>query len=440
MMEEAFAMKMILRKLVLIIVCASVFVLSACGVSSQHAKAIEQAIIGYSDYYIEVRNLSDQVETGYQLIDSKQSAVTYTITANIPDYTSADFQRVQYTLPAPDLNAKSTVLYQKKAVLAIRQVLETYALNNSVSTYLDVPITFDVVSGGSGWAASMKGTSKTQIQQTVETIMLSLLEKSADYQQYYRTALVSDELSMLLSDAMGGAEYAALVDIQSITQNTDGSYIAALSYPDPVGVFTALGTAYVASFNQSFYGDPLKVSLTADGLGQLNTAGITRVKDNVTVSLNTETNTAELIDAASLLTRISEAKQAADESASAAVNAAWRIAPQEPPESGTVLEGTSSGNQIVFKTGATLGSYYYVRFYAISSEDTSEEGALTAGMFIIGGKTAKIDLPSGYYRVACFVGENWYGLDTLFGKDGKQYEGRSAITSREGYINTVSFQ
>ena len=36
--------------------------LTGCGALSQHAKAIETAIVGYSDYYIEVYDLSGQVK------------------------------------------------------------------------------------------------------------------------------------------------------------------------------------------------------------------------------------------------------------------------------------------------------------------------------------------------------------------------------------------
>lgn len=439
-MEEEMAMKNPRRILAIPLICACALVLYGCGAVSQHAKAIEQAIVGYSDYYIEVRNLQDQVTSGYEHIDPKQSAVTYSITVNIPDYSSAEFQSVPYPLPKPDFNAKNAALYQKKAVLALRQAVETYALNNGASSYVELPVSFDVVSSGNGWAASLTSKSKVEIQKTVETMMVPLLLANDQYKQNFRLALVSDELNTLLADAVGGEEYATLIEIVSIESIADGNYSVLVSYPDPEAVFAALGEAYAASFNQPFYGEPLTVSLTARGLSALDTSTMPRVEDGVMVSFDAETNTCALIEAASLFSRVSFAKQQAEETTARAVNARWHVAPLDPPDSGAVLEGASAGNQIVIKTGATLGRYYYVRFFAISGEDVSEEGTMTAGLFMVGGKTAKINLPSGYYRVACTVGENWYGLEALFGKEGKQYAGKSAIVSREGYINTISFQ
>jgi hypothetical protein len=416
-------------------------VLSACGAASQHQKAIEQAIVGYSDYYIVVRDLSTQVKDGYSKIDPKQSVVNYTISVEIPDYSSANFQNVAYTVPEPDATTVSAEQYQKKAILSIRQALETYALKNpSTTSYISIPVTFDVMSSGNGWTASITTASKTAIQQAVESSMLQILSANETYQKNTQFAQLNSSLAALLADPLGGAEYAALVEFSNVTQTADGAYTADVSYPDPTAVYAALGEVYVNSYNQSFYGDPITVSLTADGLSRMDTSAMPRVQDKITASYDSGTNTYALVDAKDLLARVTAARQQAEAAASDAVNATWRIQPLDPPASGTVLEGTSTGNKIVFKTGGTLGRYYYVRLYAISGEDVSEEGTLSAGLFLIGGKSATVLLPTGFYRVSCIVGDDWYGPDTLFGKDAKKYAGKNALESREGYVNTISFQ
>ena len=61
-------------------------------------------------------------------------------------------------------------------------------------------------------------------------------------------------------------------------------------------------------------------------------------------------------------------------------------------------------------------------------------------MFIVGGKSATVLLPTGFYRDSCIVGNDWYEPDALFGKDSKKYAGKNALESREGYVNTISFQ
>jgi hypothetical protein len=416
------------------------FVLSACGAASQHQKAIEQAIVGYSDYYIVVRDLSNQVKDGYSKIDPNQSVVNYTISVEIPDYLSSDFQSVPYTVPEPDAATINAEQYQKKAILSIRQALETYALKNSTSSSIRVPVTFDVLSSGNGWTASITTGSKAAIQQAVETSMIQILAANETYQKNTQLAQLNSSLAALLSEPLGGAEYAALVEFTSVSQTADGAYIASLSYPDPAEVYSALGEAYVNSYNQSFYGDPIAITLTADGLSQMDTSAMARVQDTITASCDAATGTYALLDAKDLIARVTAARQQAEAAASDAVNTAWRIQPLDPPESGTVLEGTSTGNKIVFKAGGTLGRYYYIQLYAISGEDVSEEGILTAGLFIIGGKSAEVLLPTGFYRVACLVGDDWYGPDTLFGKDSKKYAGKNALESREGYVNTISFQ
>ena len=417
------------------------FSLSACGVASEHQKAIEQAIVGYSDYYIVVRDLSMQVKDGYSKIDPKQSVVNYTISVDIPDYASAEFQNVSYTVPEPDATTINSEEYQKKSILSIRQALETYALKNpSTTSYISIPVTFDVMSSGNGWTASLTTASKTAIQQSVENSMLQILNTNETYQKNARFAQINGSLAELLSDPLGGAEYAALVEFSNVTQTSDGVYTVSLSYPDPTAVYAALGDAYVNSYNQSFYGDPIAITLTADGLSRVDTSAMPRVQDTITASYDSATNTYALVDAKNLLARVTAAKQQAEAAASDAINATWRIQPLDPPESGTVLEGTSTGNKIVFKAGGTLGRYYYIRLYAISGEDVSEEGTLTAGLFVIGGKSATVLLPTGFYRVSCMVGDDWYGPDTLFGKDAKKYAGKNALESREGYVNTISFQ
>lgn len=428
------------RIIPLILVFATVPLFFACSSALQHQKAIEQAIVGYSDYYIVVRDLSSQVREGYSNIDPKQSAVNYVISIEIPDYSGSDFQNVSYTVPDLDSSVTSADQYRQKSILALRQTLETYALENPVASYSSLAATFDVVSSGNGWAASINASSKAAIQQSVENSMLLILETNATYQKNVQLAGLNSALRALLAETLGGTEYAALVELSNVSQSPDGVVAASLSYPDPAAVYSALGRAYVDSYNQPFYGDPIAVSLTAEGLNRLDSSALPRVQDEITATYDAATNTCTLVDAKSLIARVTAAQQQAEEAASAEINAAWRIEPLEPPESGSVLEGESSGNQIILKTGAALGRYYYVRFYAISGEDVTEEGSLTAGMFVVGGTSAKINLPVGYYRISCFVGEDWYGPDVLFGKDAKQYAGKSAVESREGYVNTISFQ
>ena len=64
-----------LRKTALIILTAAVLLLSfGCSENAQ-TKAITEAIVAYTDYYIEVRNLGDQVRAQSETVDSSAKSV-----------------------------------------------------------------------------------------------------------------------------------------------------------------------------------------------------------------------------------------------------------------------------------------------------------------------------------------------------------------------------
>ena len=413
---------------------------SGCVGASGQTQAITDAIVAYSDYYIEVRNLSSQMkeQTSNQSADS--ATQEYTILADIPDYTSVELSTIGFTLPETTLSLGSATAYERQAAIALRHALEQYAGTGAISTVIQIPVTFTVVKNDSKWTANLSSQSKLNIQDTVETLVLGVLQANTDYQTAYQTMQVSAALAGLLKDTFGGAEYTDLVQLDQLQLSPDGTYHATISYPDPEYVFSALGAAYASSFNQVFYSNELAAELTTDGIPDVDLSNAPIRSAEIVLSYDTETKNGLLIDDGGLTQLIQTAKATAEATVSEQINAQWRVAPLEVPENGTILEGESAGNTIKFKTSAALGSYFYVRFYAISSEDATEDGTLQLGVFIKGGKSATFSLPSGYYRVSCLVGDNWYGLDQLFGKDYKTYSGGNAIQSRDGYQNSVSFE
>lgn len=413
-------------------------VFSGCSSVGSQIQAISDAVESYSDYYIEVRNLSDQVRAqASQSVDGRRT-LDYTITVDIPDYASMDRSAVAFAPPAPDYSAQNAESYARICALTLRQALDQYALEHTVSAYVHLPVAISVSASG-GWKANLSSQSKLEIQQTAENMIAAALKQDAVYQSSYHCMQVASALPGLLSDAFGGEAYARLIEISGLTQQPDGTYLALFSYLDPETVYDALANSYESSFNQPFYGDERTAVLSANELPDAELSQSAWLNASVTVTLDETTGECTLLDDGGLGAGIAQIRARAEADASAAVNAAWRIAPQTPPKSGAILEGESEGNSVVFQAGADLGTYFYVRFYAISSEDVSEEGTLKLGVFILGGKSASIHLPSGYYRVSCAVGESWYGLAELFGSDGTVYDGSNAVRSRKGYENTVSF-
>ena len=422
------------------ILFALLLLVSGCVGTGGQTQAITDAIIAYSDYYIEVRNLSSQVKAQVSSQTTDSATQEYTILTDIPDYTSVDLSTVGFTLPEPTISLGSAAAYERQATVALRHALEQYAGTGAISSVIQIPVKFTVVKGDNQWTANLTSQSKLNIQDTVENLILGVLQENADYQSAYQTMQISAALAGLLADTFGGAEYTQLVQLDQLQKSVDGTYSATISYPDSEAVFSALGAAYAASFNQSFYGDELVADLSTDGIPDIDLSAAQMRRAEISLSYDAETKSGSLINDGGLKELIQTAKSAAEATVSAQINTQWRVAPLETPESGTILEGESTGNTIKFKTSAALGSYFYVRFYAISGDDATEEGTLQLGIFINGGKSAKFNLPSGYYRVSCLVGANWYGLDHLFGKDYKTYSGGNAIQSRDGYQNSVSFE
>ena len=421
-------------------ISALLLLASGCAGTGGQTQAITDAIIAYSDYYIEVRNLSSQVKAQVSSQNTDSDTQEYTILADIPDYTSVDLSIIGFSLPEPSISLGSAAAYDRQASTALRHALEQYAGTGAISTVIQIPVKFTVVKNDNKWTANLSSQSKLNIQDTIETLVLGVLKENTDYQTAYQTMQVSAALAGLLTDTFGGAEYTDLVQLDQLRQSADGSYTATISYPDPEFVFSALGEAYAASFNQQFYGNELAADLSTDGIPDVDLSNVPMRSAEINLSYDTETKNGSLINDGGLKDLIQTAKTTAEATVSAQINAQWRVAPLETPESGTILEGESAGNTIKFKTSAALGSYFYVRFYSIPGDDATEDGTLQLGVFIQGGKSATFSLPSGYYRVSCLVGDNWYGLDNLFGKDYKTYSGGNAIQSRDGYQNSVSFE
>jgi len=418
------------------LLCAASLLLCGCGASGAHEKAIENAVVAYPDYYIEVRSLSEQVRSQYD--DSGENAAEYTITAFVPYYPSLDERIVSFDPPAPDYSLPAAQ-YRTRARLLLRQSLETYALEHELDSYAEVPLTFTVYRSGSSWEAALSGVSKNEIKRTVESMMDQILDGSESYTQNARLCAIAESKDALLKDVFGGGDYVSLAGVTDVRSEGNGLYTLYLDFPDPVELYAALAEDYYASYNQPFYGSEASVSLSADDLSGVDVSGMAYTTGSAMISCDAG-GVCTLYEAPSLETYIASAKAAAEGTAAARINAEWRVPEQETPSSGTILEGESCGNDIVFVTNAELGTYYYVRFYLLPGEDASEEGKLTLGVFITGGKKATVRLPSGYYRVDCHTGDAWYGLDALFGADGDAFGSDNAIRSRSGYINTISFE
>ncbi|MEZ4509086.1 MAG: hypothetical protein R2881_05395 [Eubacteriales bacterium] len=289
-------MRSVVRYIAIVVFAlAASLLLFGCSESAQ-TKAITDAVIAYTDYYIEVRNLSDQVNEQAAKTDGSAKSVDYVINVEIPDYTKIDVSSTGFILPEPSVSTRSASSYEQQATLALRQAMERYVMQNGADEYLILPVTFSINAEGAGWTANMTSQSKLDIQHTVEDMIHGILLEMDGYSGNYQRMQVSSALSELLKDAFGGIEYAKLITVNDIVVGEDGSFDATLSYPDAMFVYSALGGAYVSSYNQPFYGSERVVSLTTEGLNKVDLTSAPQLSATVRVSYDTTSQQYALLD------------------------------------------------------------------------------------------------------------------------------------------------
>ena len=123
-------MRSIVRYIAIVVfLAASSLFLFGCSENAQ-TKAITDAVVAYTDYYIEVRNLSDQVREQSTKTDTSAKSVDYVINVEIPDYTKIDMNQTGFILPEPSVSTRSASSYEQQATLALRQAMERYVMQN----------------------------------------------------------------------------------------------------------------------------------------------------------------------------------------------------------------------------------------------------------------------------------------------------------------------
>ncbi len=429
-----------IKTLVLSLVVFLLLFSAGCGMTPAHADAIAGAIIDYSDYYFEVRNLSAQVREQEKEFESGQLSYEYTILVEIPDYAAYDISAVSFALRQPDFVSGSAENYYAESYDDLLTALEQYAHDHEAPAYYQLRSVFTVTPDGDGWKADFSSRSRREIEKTVQDLVVKILLREETYQQNELLLRIASAIPGLLDETFGGEDYADLITVTDISADAAGTYTVSFSYPDPAFVYAALSDEYAASFNKPFFGSALNASLSVSDIESVDLTDAPLTSASVTISYDSSSEMITLEDDFGLSTKIQAVKAQTEAAVSTVINAAWRVAPQSPPSSGKVLEGENKGNEIVFQTDSEdEGKYYYVRFYLLPGTDPAEEGTLQLGIFVNGAKSAKFSLPSGYYRIGCWIGENWYGLDHLFGDDYEYFDSSNAIRSRYGYSNTISF-
>lgn len=101
------------------------------------------------------------------------------------------------------------------------------------------------------------------------------------------------------------------------------------------------------------------------------------------------------------------------------------------PKTGDILDSSTRVREAPFTVSTRGDSNYLVKL------KDSITGYDVMVFFVRGGETAELDVPLGDFEMYYATGEEWYGLDDLFGDDTRYYkaEDRFMFYEENGYIN-----
>jgi hypothetical protein len=96
--------------------------------------------------------------------------------------------------------------------------------------------------------------------------------------------------------------------------------------------------------------------------------------------------------------------------------------PQPLPENGTWWSNTSERRIAPLRISVSPKKHYYIKIV----DAHTERRVLT--LFIRSGQTAKVEVPTGTFRLRYAVGDNWYGREYKFGPEDRHFEADDTFT------------
>ena len=203
--------------------------------------------------------------------------------------------------------------------------------------------------------------------------------------------------------------------------------------PSPRHVFETIEKRYLSSFHSPVFG-ALQVDFS---LADIPRADYEPVDYTLTV-VQTSGDLHILSDDGGLVADLVDARREAIASAQREADAKWVVPAADVPKNGAILSGVSKGVTAKLVTAKDAAGYY-VRFFRVADLTDENQGDLQASIYITGGKTARINLPAGFYRVLEAYGDTWYGKDYMFGPDGSYQRWNEVFEIEKGYVYTLTF-
>ena len=112
------------------------------------------------------------------------------------------------------------------------------------------------------------------------------------------------------------------------------------------------------------------------------------------------------------------------------------LLPEPMPPTGAILSPKSGTSAFAIHNGGDV--CLYAKVYSVAAYDSTEWGELVGTLFIHPNQTASMDIKPGYYHVNYGGGEEWYGIQRMFGPQGYYNSCEENYEFLKNYTHTLS--
>lgn len=399
----------------LILLLGACLALSGCGMRSDHVGAVEKAVTGYSDYYLEMYDPGGQVRSQARGMTGYEKAASYDLDIRIPDYSQIDLGELSYSPPAVDYADADYDRYLRALCDTIRQSVDARALGGEIGSYIDARMRVELRLEDGEWSAEIAGASRREIETLVGDMLDRLCADTDALPRECSYVRVAEQKDALLGSLIRRG-YTDVVTVTGVDDLGGGQYRLHVRYPDPDEAFTILGSEFVSSFREYFFGSAV-CAFEPDDYAEA-AAQVAEKSGSITVAMDADGKCA-VVDGRAFSEEFTRALQRAQTAAQDEVNARYAIPEVPAPTENTRFFGGGSGTHDFNFTIGEAGVPTYVRMYAIK-DSIEEAGTLTASFFLLpNGKTLRISIPAGTYKIVIAWGNTWYGPEYMFGPRAK---------------------
>lgn len=409
------------RYIALAIVLAMLLTLSGCGMKNEQQKAIEEMIINYTDYYIEVPDLGQQIHRQARALTGYEDAAAYTLNVRIPDYSLIPIGQVRYEAPPVDYSNPGGEAYLEDFREAIGVAMQQYAIETPLDGSVESTLTIKLSKDADGaWTASPDKASLSALENLISGMLTKKASEIKELPEEYDFACVAEQANALLGSLIGEGGYTDAIQVTNVEALGGDQYRISFDYPDPAAAFATLGDAFLEAYAESATErifEPVECTLNPDDYAPA--AAVSAKSGSITVTKDGE-GVCTIADGTAFSEEIAAALSAAESDASGRVYEQFGVPEVARPVTSQILSGSATGSYSLEFRMTSVVPDTYIRLYRVNSS-VKEAGTFVVSYFATSGSRYNVSLAAGKYKVLLAWGDTWYGQDFMFGPKGKYY-------------------